>query len=160
MKNNTAQKNIPQVIKKNNSWDKEKEIEKVFLKSNVERCRELYDTDILFDGKRKNPFVQSVFIELLIRLRHIDHILNTNNNIKNIRDAAAHPYLHREIEGTGIFVDFCRNFKGNWKYENDIFEKQDDTCDVNFQFGDLEISAKEISKLIEEFEEKIKMYEK
>jgi hypothetical protein len=147
--------------KENKTWDKKKEMDKIFLKSNIERCRELYDTGILYEFK--NSFTQSVFIELLIRLRHIDHVLNIkkdNEKIKNNRDAAAHPYLHREIKDSGIFVDFCRNFNGNWKYENDKIEKQDNDCDVSFQYGSLKISAKEILKLIEEFEIKIKENEK
>ena len=129
------------------------------MKSNIERYRELYDTGILYETK--NPFTQSVLIELLIHLRHISHVLNKDNKkIKNIRDAAAHPFLHREIENTGIFVDFCRNFKGNWKHKNSKITKQDDDCDVSFQYGSLKISAKGILKLIEEFETEIKTHEK
>ena len=136
--------------------------DKIALQFNIERCRELYDTGILFNGG-KNPFIQAVFIELLIRLRHLDHILNTetedNSVVKNIRDAGAHPWLNRKMEEVNIIIDFCRNFTGNWKYENGIFEKQDDECDVSFQYGDVKISAKEILRLIEKFELKIKDYE-
>lgn len=135
-------------------------MDKILLQLNIERCRELYDTGILFNGG-KNPFIQSVFLELLIRLRHLDHSFNGkqgNSLVKDIRDAGAHPWLHREIDNTNIFVDFGRNFQGNWKYEDGILKKQDDNCDVVFQYGDLAISVKDILKLIEEFEIKIGSY--
>lgn len=135
---------------------------KIFIQQNLKRCRELYDTGILFDCS-KNLFIQSVFIELMIRLRHLDHILTEsidNPVIKKMRDAGTHPYLNREINGGSIIIDFGRNFKGNWEYENNIFEKQDDECDVVFQYGDSQISAKDILNLIEIFEDKIINYEK
>ena len=129
--------------------------DKILLHSNIERCRELYNTGILFDG-RKSPFVQSVFIEIMIRLRHLQHVFNkkADQHIIDIRDASAHPYFNREIEGTNIFVDFGRIFKGNWKLNiNDkTLKKQDDNCDVEFQYGGTKISAKEILKIIEECE--------
>lgn len=137
--------------------------DKIFIRLNIERCRELYDTDILFDGGR-NPLIQSVFIELMIRLRHLDHVLGTKSAddplLIKIRDAGVHPYLNREIDNGSIIIDFARNFKGNWKYENNFFKKQDDTCDVAFQYGDSVISASEILKLIEIFENKIISHEK
>lgn len=136
--------------------------DKRFIQLNIERCRELYSTGILFDGG-KNPFTESVFIELMIRLRHLDHILTESTGnpiIKKIRDAGTHPYLNRDIDGSNIIIiDFCRNFKGNWKYENNIFKKQDDKSDVVFQYGDSQISAKDILNLIEIFEDKITNYE-
>lgn len=135
--------------------------DKIFLRLNVERCRELYDTGILLDGGR-NPFIQSVFIELMIRLRHLDHILTELADdiiIKKLRDASTHPYLNREIDGGSIVIDFARNFKGNWKYENKIFIKQNDECYVSFQYGDSEISTKDILSLIEIFENRLKNYE-
>lgn len=134
---------------------------KRFTQLNLERCRKLYDTGILFDGGN-NLFTQSVFIELMIQLRHLDHILTESTDnpiIIKMRDASAHPHLNREIEGGGIVIDFGRNYKGNWKYENNIFINQDDTCDIEFQYGDTVISAKEILKLIEFFEDKLSTYE-
>ncbi|MCX6754056.1 MAG: hypothetical protein NTV03_03315 [Candidatus Nomurabacteria bacterium] len=135
---------------------------KIFLKLNIERCRELYDTGILYDGGR-NPFTQSVFIELMIIIRHLDHILNVelddNLTIIKLRDAGVHPYLNREINDGSIVIDFARNFKGNWKYENKVFTKQDDTCDIEFQYGSSVISIKEILNLIEIFESRLKNYE-
>ena len=136
---------------------------KIFIRLNLERCRELIDTGILFDGG-KNPFIQSVFIELMIRLRHLDHVLNIETDddpiIIKLRDAGTHPYLNREIDSGSIIIDFERNFKGNWSYDNVAFKKQDDTCDVEFQYGDSVISAKEILNLIEIFENKFISYEK
>lgn len=135
--------------------------DKRFIQINLERCRELYDTGILFDGS-KNPFIQSVFIELMIQLRHLDHTLTESTDdpvIKKMRDAGTHPYLNREFKDSGIIIDFCRNFKGNWKYENNILIKQDDTCDIEFQYGDSIISAKEILTLIEIFEDKLATHE-
>lgn len=136
---------------------------KRFLELNIERCRELFDTDILFDGT-KNPFIQSVFIELMIRLRHLDYILNTESPddpiLLKLRDASAHPYLNREISEGSIIIDFARNFKGNWEYDGAVFKKTDINCDISFQYGDSEISAKNILELIENFEDKIKIHEK
>ena len=131
--------------------------DKIFLRLNIERCRELYDTKILFEGGR-NPFVQSVFIEMMILLRHLEHIFNNglvDGNVVGVRDAGAHPYLNREIKGSGIFVEFGRNYIGNWKYTGVTFEAQDDTCDVCYQYGDSKISAREIQKMIEKFEKEI-----
>lgn len=132
--------------------------DEIFLRLNIERCRELYDTGILLDGG-KNPFVQSVLIELMIRLRHLEHIFNSglvNDSIVNIRDAGAHPYLNREIKGSNIIVDFGRIFKGNWKLNDRTFEMQNGNCDVEFQYGDSKISVKEILELIKRFESEIK----
>ncbi|WKZ24587.1 MAG: hypothetical protein QY321_03140 [Patescibacteria group bacterium] len=136
--------------------------DKIIIKLNLRRCRELYDTGVLFDGGN-NPFIQSVFIELMIRLRHLDHVLNSqsidDSVIKKLRDAGAHPYLNREIDNGNIIIDFGRNFQGNWKYEDNILKKQDDKCDVSFQYGDSAISANEILKLIKIFEDQIINYE-
>lgn len=133
--------------------------DKIYLQWGIERCHELYNTGILFDGG-KNPFVQAVFIEIMIRLRHLDHILKTspedNPVIKKIRDAGTHPHLNRQIDNSIIIIDFGRIFKGNWKRENGSFIKQDDNCDVIFQYGNTTISAKDIKTLIGIFEKKAK----
>lgn len=137
--------------------------DKRFLELNIKRCRELFDTGILFDGT-KNPFTQSVFIELMARLRHLDHVLNEglvdDQVVIKIRDAGAHPYLNRECSDGVFIIDFARNFKGNWQYDGKNFKRMDDDCEVLFQYGDSVISTKEILKLIEDFENKIKVYEK
>ena len=133
--------------------------DKIFLQSNIERCRELYDTGVLLDGRR-NPFIQSVFIEIMIRLRHLSHVFDdesTDGSVVKIRDAGVHPWLNREMNGN-IIVDFVRNFNGNWKFNNGVFEMQDDDCDVSFQYGKSKISTKEILKLIEKFESTIERY--
>lgn len=133
--------------------------DKIFLQSNIERCRELYDTGILFDGGR-DPFIQSVFIEIMIRLRHLSDVFNdesANDSVVKIRDAGVHPWLNREMDGN-IIVDFGRNFSGNWKFNNGVFEMQGDDCDVSFQYGKSKISAKEILKLIEKFESNVQRY--
>jgi hypothetical protein len=136
--------------------------DKRFLELNIQRCRELFDTGILFDGT-KNPFIQSVFIELMARLRHLDHVLNLDSTddpiLIKLRDAGVHPYLNRESGDGSFIIDFARRFMGNWQYDGGDFKKIDDSCEVFFQYGDSEISAKELLKLIEVFENKIKVYE-
>jgi hypothetical protein len=128
------------------------------LESNTRRCRELYDTGVLMDGNR-NPFTQSVFIELMIRLRHIQHCLEEDTRsdpVTKLRNASAHPEAEdvRRIGDSCIYVDFCRTFDGNWFFEKETgtFRAQDETCDVTFQYGDHKISAKEIEKRIQEYE--------
>lgn len=140
-------------------WSKEK----ILLNCNIERCRELYDTKILFDGNTKNPFTQSVFMELVIRLRHIEQVFNNccEDRMKNIRDAASHPWLNRDIEGAGIYLDFGKLYQGNWMLEeNSEFKACDENCYVEFQYGSDKISTKEILELIEKFEKQIEEYEK
>ena len=129
------------------------------LKSNIERCRELYETGILLDGSG-NPFIQSVFIELMIRLRHAQHCFDQDGrpgSVTEIRDAGAHPHLDdlRWIEGTNIYVEFGRIYDGNWKHDESSrsFVAQDDSCDVRYSYGDHEISAKEIGRRINEYED-------
>lgn len=142
-----------------NNWLKDK----ILLNSNIERCRQLYDTKIMFDGSRKNPFIQSVFIELMIRLRHIEQVLNggCEEKIIKIRDAGSHPWLNRDIEGTGIYLDFGMLYQGDWDYvEGEGFKTGNENCYVEFQYGDYKISTKEILGLIEKFEKQINEYEK
>lgn len=132
--------------------------DKIFLKLIIERCRELHDTKILFDST-KNIFVQSVFIEIMLLLRHLAYVLeddSVDDSVIKIRDAGAHPYLNREIKESNIFVDFGRNYIGAWELKDGVLKAKNDNCDVQFQYGDYKISAKDILNLIEKYEVAIK----
>lgn len=130
------------------------EVDKIFIRSNVSRCRELYDTGILMDGN-KNPFVQSVLLEIVVRLRHLNQVFDkgSNKGLIGFRIIFAHPENSRFIAGTSIAVEFCRNYKGNWEYDGLNFIPKDNDCDVEFQCGDKLISTKkDILPLIEKYE--------